>query len=64
MHSTLRAQNQGPFEEAEAARVLYECLTTIAACHRQNLFHGDVKPANFMLCEQLPSGNLSEAMAG
>jgi calcium-dependent protein kinase len=39
----------GPLTEHQAAFVLYEVLKVIATCHANNIVHGDVKPANFML---------------
>jgi calcium-dependent protein kinase len=40
---------RGPFSERAAARVVYEALKMVAACHSNNVIHGDVKPANFLL---------------
>lgn len=45
----LAMQDTGPLGEADVARVMYEALQTIAACHEHRFYHGDVKPANFML---------------
>lgn len=42
-------QERGPFSERAVARVLYEALKMVAACHANNVIHGDVKPANFLL---------------
>ena len=42
-------QEQGPFSERAAAKVVYEALKMVAACHANNVIHGDVKPANFLL---------------
>ena len=42
-------QERGPFSERAAARVVYEALKTVAACHARNVIHGDVKPANFLM---------------
>ena len=41
--------------ERQAALVMHEVLTTLAACHENSVYHGDVKPANFMLTQQLDS---------
>lgn len=38
--------------EADVARAMFEVLKTIAACHANNFYHGDIKPANFMLKDQ------------
>lgn len=35
--------------EGDAARAMYEVLQTLESCHAHNFYHGDVKPANFML---------------
>ena len=35
--------------EADVARAMFEILQTIEACHAHNFYHGDIKPANFML---------------
>ena len=58
-------QERGPFSERAAARVVYEAIKTVAACHAQNVIHGDVKPANFLLRQvhkdplaRIESGNL------
>jgi calcium-dependent protein kinase len=45
-------EDHGPLGEADVARVMYEALQTIAACHEHNFYHGDVKPANFMLKDE------------
>lgn len=45
-------EDHGPLEEADVARIMYEALQTVAACHKHNLYHGDVKPANFMLRDE------------
>lgn len=29
--------------------MIFEALKTVAACHAQNVIHGDIKPANFLL---------------
>lgn len=42
-------EDHGPLSEADAARAMYEVLQTLEACHAHNFYHGDVKPANFML---------------
>lgn len=42
-------QDHGEMSEEDAARAMYEVLQTLEACHAQNFYHGDVKPANFML---------------
>ncbi len=45
-------QDHGPLAEADVARVMYEALQTVAACHEHSFYHGDVKPANFMLKDE------------
>ena len=42
-------QDHGSLAEADVACIMYEALQTVAACHANNFYHGDVKPANFML---------------
>ena len=40
---------------------MHEVLTTLAACHEKDIYHGDVKPANFMLTQLLdPSRPLED----
>lgn len=40
---------------------MHEVLGTLAACHENGLYHGDVKPANFMLSQLLdPSRPLED----
>jgi len=45
-------EDYGPMAEADVARAMFEVLKTIAACHANNFYHGDIKPANFMLKDQ------------
>ena len=45
-------QDHGPLAEADVARAMFEVLQTIDSCHANNFYHGDVKPANFMLKDQ------------
>lgn len=49
-------QDHGPLAEADVARVMYEALQTVAACHEHSFYHGDVKPANFMLKDEPRTG--------
>ena len=53
LHSALRlclgAQESGPLSEPEAAAVLRQCLSVVAACHERGVVHGDIKPANFLM---------------
>ena len=35
------------------ALIGYEVLKVVAACHRNNVLHGDVKPANFVLKDKV-----------
>ena len=37
---------------------MHEALQTLAACHQARIYHGDVKPANFMLANPLPEHSL------
>lgn len=50
--ASILLQDHGPLEEADVARIMYEALQTVAACHKHSLYHGDVKPANFMLRDE------------
>ena len=34
---------------------MHEVLVVLAACHEAHIYHGDVKPANFMLKRELPA---------
>lgn len=53
-HTVFRlSQMNGPLTERQAARVMLECVKVIAACHKQGVVHGDVKPANFLFKERL-----------
>jgi len=59
---------RGAFSERAAARVVYEALKMVAACHSNSVIHGDVKPANFLLRQpykdplgHLEAGKLSGA---
>ena len=47
-------QQYGPLTERQAALIIYEALQTLRACHENRIYHGDVKPANFMLEADLP----------
>ena len=38
------------------ARIMHEALQTVAVCHQHSLYHGDVKPANFMLRDEARPG--------
>src|SRR5207237_398878 len=44
-----RLRRDGPLEAAEVARVGTELAQGLAAAHRQNLLHRDVKPGNVWL---------------
>ena len=37
---------------------MYEALQTVAACHQARIYHGDIKPANFMLANPLPEHSI------
>lgn len=40
---------------------MHEVLATVAACHQSGFYHGDIKPANFMLKQPLdPARPLSD----
>lgn len=41
--------------ENEAAEVMAGVLNFLSECHKQSIFYGDVKPANFMLSRPYPS---------
>lgn len=47
---------------------MHEVLATVAACHQNGFYHGDVKPANFMLKKPLdparPLGDLERWLPG
>ena len=45
-------QAWGRFSEHQCAAVIYQCLLVVAACHINNIVHGDVKPANFMFADR------------
>jgi calcium-dependent protein kinase len=49
-------EDHGPLHEADVARIMHEALQTVAACHKHSLYHGDVKPANFMLRDEARPG--------
>ena len=49
-------QDHGPLAEADVARIMHEALQTVATCHKHSLYHGDVKPANFMLRDEARPG--------
>jgi serine/threonine-protein kinase len=40
---------QNRFKSGVAVAVVRHCLTALAALHRRNIIHGDIKPANIML---------------
>jgi serine/threonine protein kinase len=42
-------QDLGALPERAVALIGYEVLKVVATCHRHNVLHGDVKPANFVL---------------
>lgn len=46
---------QEHLEEDEAVAVFHGVLTSLAACHKQNILYGDVKPANFLVQDMYPS---------
>lgn len=45
----------GPFSEKEAAQAIWGVLSAIAECHAHGIYHGDVKPANFLLRHMYPT---------
>ena len=55
---TLLQQDYGALTERQTALIMYEALQTIAACHQARIYHGDVKPANFMLANPLPEHSI------
>lgn len=55
-------QDYGALTERQTALVMYEALQTVAACHQARIYHGDVKPANFMLANPLPEHSLSNEL--
>lgn len=44
-----RAESQARLKPGVAIAILRECLSGLAALHREGLVHGDLKPANIML---------------
>ena len=56
---SLCAQDYGALTERQTALIMYEALQTVAACHQARIYHGDIKPANFMLANALPEHSLS-----
>jgi serine/threonine protein kinase len=51
-------QDYGALTERQTALIMYEALQTVAACHQARIYHGDVKPANFMLANPLPEHSI------
>jgi calcium-dependent protein kinase len=47
------SQDRGALPERAVALIGYEVLKVVAACHRNGVLHGDVKPANFVLKDKL-----------
>ncbi len=45
--------------ERQTALIMFEALQTLAACHQARIYHGDIKPANFMLANPLPENSIS-----
>jgi len=45
---------QGPYSEADAARLIREVASALAWCHGIGLVHGDLKPENIMLNSNNP----------
>jgi serine/threonine-protein kinase len=41
--------NQSRFKPGVAVAIVRECLSALAALHREGIVHGDIKPANLML---------------
>ena len=54
-----RLQDYGALTERQTALIMYEALQTVAACHQARIYHGDIKPANFMLANALPERSIS-----
>ena len=42
-------QQQNRFKAGIAVAIVRECLEALAALHRENIVHGDIKPSNIML---------------
>jgi len=47
------SDDRGALPERAVALIGYEVLKVVAACHRNNVLHGDVKPANFVLKDKV-----------
>lgn len=45
---------QGPYSEADAARLMREVASALAFCHGIGMVHGDLKPENLMLSSDNP----------
>jgi serine/threonine-protein kinase len=44
-----RGKEQARFKPGVAVSIVRQCLAALAALHRQNIVHGDIKPSNVML---------------
>lgn len=42
-------RERGCLDEQTTARIVYECLRVLKACHAAGVVHNDVKPGNFMV---------------
>lgn len=56
--------DRGSLEERTAARVVYECLRVLKACHAAGVVHNDVKPGNFMVDTARLEGACAKGWAG
>eukprot|EP00884_Botryococcus_braunii_P017194 jgi/Botrbrau1/4158/Bobra.0192s0026.1 len=51
---------RGHLTEWETAKVAHDILQVLCECHRQNICYADIKPANFLLKEAVPSDRQPE----
>ncbi len=42
-----------PMVEAQAAKVMYQCLSAVRYLHAKNISHRDLKPENIMFLDDL-----------
>lgn len=38
--------------EADVRNIIRECLHVVASCHNNDIIHNDIKPQNFLLCQE------------
>jgi calcium-dependent protein kinase len=46
-----KLQRRGKFNEANAAKIMFQLLGTVAYCHDRKVIHRDLKPENILLVE-------------